>query len=122
MASFSILFTSPLCRGEPTETTLASCNVFRVCLCERHFLKTRKNVLVLQEARRLLRDEAFLEAIKDRNVNLYNDLKDDIKREAVLNNMAKGKSDIVKYSLRFLPKNKTDKTIEVVQLFYDSNL
>ena len=57
------------------------------------------DVLVLQEARRLLRDEAFLESIKDRNVNLYNDLKDDIKREAVLNNMAKGKSDIVKYSL-----------------------
>jgi hypothetical protein len=58
------------------------------------------DVLVLQEARRLLRDPNFLESIKERNVNLYNDLKDDIKRDAVLNNMAKGKSDIVKYSLR----------------------
>ena len=57
------------------------------------------DVLVLQEARRLLRDDVFLESIKDRNVNLYNDLKDDIKREAVLNDMAKGKSDIVKYTL-----------------------
>lgn len=68
------------------------------------------DVLVLQEARRLLRDEAFLESIKDRNVNLYNDLKDDIKREAVLNNMAKGKSEIVKYSLRFIPENEVDRT------------
>lgn len=57
------------------------------------------DVLVLQEARRLIRDEAFLETIKERNENLYNDLKDDIKRDAILNNMAKGKSDIVKFSL-----------------------
>lgn len=67
------------------------------------------DVLVLQEARRLLRDETFLESIKERSVNLYNDLKDDIKREAVLNNMAKGKSDIVKYSLRFVPENEADR-------------
>lgn len=59
------------------------------------------DVLVLQEARRLLRQDSFLESIRERNVNLYNDLKDDTKREAVLNNMAKGKSDIVKYSLAF---------------------
>jgi hypothetical protein len=68
------------------------------------------DVLVLQEARRLLRDDVFLESIKERNVNLYNDLKDDIKREAILNNMAKGKSDIVKYSLRFIPENEVDRT------------
>ena len=57
------------------------------------------DVLVLQEARRLIRDDAFLETIKERNENLYNDLKDDIKRDAVLNDMAKGKSDVVKFSL-----------------------
>lgn len=57
------------------------------------------DVLVLQEARRLIRDDSFLETIKERNENLYNDLKDDIKRDAVLNDMAKGKSDIVKFSL-----------------------
>jgi hypothetical protein len=57
------------------------------------------DVMVLQEARRLLRQPDFLESIKSKNVNLYNELKDDITRTKVLNDMAKGKSDIVKFSL-----------------------
>jgi hypothetical protein len=57
------------------------------------------DVLVLQEARRLLREPDFLEKIKERNVNLYNELKDDNVRAKVLNDMSKGKSDIVKFSL-----------------------
>ena len=57
------------------------------------------DVLVLQEARRLIRDESFLEGIKERNVDLYNSLKDDKIRNAVLNDMAKGKSDDVKFSI-----------------------
>lgn len=67
------------------------------------------DVLVLQEARRLLRDDSFLRSIADRNVNLYNDLKDDIKRDAILNNMAKGKSDIVKFNLA--EKRNSDNSI-----------
>ena len=57
------------------------------------------DVLVLQEARRLLRNTEFLERIGERNVNLYNQLKDDIVRAAVLQDMAKGKSEEVKFSL-----------------------
>jgi hypothetical protein len=57
------------------------------------------DVMVLQEARRLIREPSFLDKVKDRNVNLYNELKDDVIRAQVLNNMAKGKSDIVKFSL-----------------------
>jgi len=57
------------------------------------------DVMVLQEARRLLRQPDFLERVAERNVNLYNELKDDIIRAKVLNDMAKGKSDIVKFSL-----------------------
>jgi hypothetical protein len=57
------------------------------------------DVMVLQEARRLIRQPEFLSRIAEKNVNLYNDLKDDIIRAKVLNNMAKGKSDIVKFSL-----------------------
>jgi hypothetical protein len=57
------------------------------------------DVMVLQEARRLIRNEEFLSKVAERNVNLYNSLKDDIIRAEVLNNMAKGKSDIVKFSL-----------------------
>ena len=57
------------------------------------------DVLVLQEARRLLRNEEFLSKVAERQVNLYNDLKDDIIRAKVLENMAKGKSDVVKFSL-----------------------
>ena len=57
------------------------------------------DVLVLQEARRLLRQPEFLDRVAERNVNLYNSLKDDIIRAEVLNNMSKGKSDIVKFSL-----------------------
>jgi hypothetical protein len=57
------------------------------------------DVLVLQEARRLIRQPEFLEKIAERNVNLYNALKDDVIRASVLNNMAKGKSDMVKFSI-----------------------
>jgi len=57
------------------------------------------DVLVLQEARRLLRQPNFLERIAERNVNLYNELKDDTVRASVLDNMAKGKSASVQYSL-----------------------
>jgi hypothetical protein len=57
------------------------------------------DVLVLQEARRLIREPEFLNRVADRNVNLYNDLKDDVIRAKVLNDMAKGKSSSVKFSL-----------------------
>lgn len=57
------------------------------------------DVLVLQEARRLIRQPDFLERIAERNVNLYNELKDDVVRAQVLNDMAKGKSSSVKFSL-----------------------
>ena len=57
------------------------------------------DVMVLQEARRLLRNPEFLDEVAEKNVNLYNSLKDDTVRIEVLNNMAKGKSDIVKFSL-----------------------
>ena len=57
------------------------------------------DVLVLQEARRLLRNTEFLERVGERNVNLYNQLKDDIVRAAVLQDMAKGKSEEVKFTL-----------------------
>ena len=57
------------------------------------------DVLVLQEARRLIRNPEFLDRVSQRNVNLYNELKDDVIRAQVLNNMSKGKSDIVKFSL-----------------------
>ena len=57
------------------------------------------DVMVLQEARRLIRQPEFLNLVAEENVNLYNDLKDDIIRTKVLNDMAKGKSDIVKFSL-----------------------
>lgn len=57
------------------------------------------DVLVLQEARRLLRQPEFLDRVAERNVNLYNALKDDVIRAEVLKDMSKGKSDIVKFSL-----------------------
>lgn len=57
------------------------------------------DVMVLQEARRLIRNEDFLNRVAERNVNLYNSLKDDIIRTKVLNDMAKGKSSRVKFSL-----------------------
>lgn len=57
------------------------------------------DVMVLQEARRLIRHPEFLSRIAEENVNLYNDLKNDVIRTKVLNDMAKGKSDIVKFSL-----------------------
>jgi len=57
------------------------------------------DVLVLQEARRLIRNPEFLDRVAGRNVNLYNELKDDVIRASVLNDMSKGKSDLVKFSL-----------------------
>lgn len=57
------------------------------------------DVLVLQEARRLIRQPEFLDRVAERNVNLANDLKNEIIRAKVLDDMAKGKSAIVKFSL-----------------------
>lgn len=73
------------------------------------------DVLILQEARRLLRSESFIETIKDKRPRVYEDLKDDIKLNAVLNNMAKGKSDVVKFTLA-KPENtkREDTTSKVV--------
>jgi hypothetical protein len=64
------------------------------------------DVMVLQEARRLLRQPDFLDRVADRNVNLYNSLKDDVLRAEVLKDMSKGKSDIVKFSLAETKENK----------------
>lgn len=57
------------------------------------------DVMVLQEARRLIRQPEFLDRVAERNVNLYNDLKNDLIRAEVLKDLSKGKSDIVKFSL-----------------------
>jgi hypothetical protein len=57
------------------------------------------DVMVLQEARRLLRNPDFIEQIGVEKPNLYNSLKDDVIRTQVLNDLAKGKSSRVKFSL-----------------------
>jgi len=57
------------------------------------------DVMVLQEARRLLRNPDFIEKIGEEKPNLYNSLKDDVIRTQVLNDLAKGKSSSVKFSL-----------------------
>jgi hypothetical protein len=57
------------------------------------------DVMVLQEARRLLRNPDFIEKIGEEKPNLYNSLKDDVIRTQVLNDLAKGKSSRVKFSL-----------------------
>ena len=57
------------------------------------------DVMVLQEARRLLRNPDFIEQVGIERPNLYSSLKDDVIRTGVLNDLAKGKSSIVKYSL-----------------------
>ena len=57
------------------------------------------DVMVLQEARRLLRNPDFIEQIGIEKPNLYNSLKDDVIRTGVLNDLAKGKSSAVKFSL-----------------------
>jgi hypothetical protein len=57
------------------------------------------DVMVLQEARRLLRNPDFIEKIGEEKPNLYNSLKDDAIRTQVLNDLAKGKSSRVKFSL-----------------------
>jgi hypothetical protein len=64
------------------------------------------DVMVLQEARRLIRDPQFLERVAERQVNLYNDLKDDVIRAEVLKDLSRGKSDIVKFSLAENEENK----------------
>jgi hypothetical protein len=66
------------------------------------------DVMVLQEARRLLRDDVFLEKVKEKNINLYKQLKDDIARAAILQDMAKGKSEVVKFSLSEAPNPFND--------------
>ena len=57
------------------------------------------DVMVLQEARRLLRNPDFIEKIGEVKPNLYSSLKDDVIRTGVLNDLAKGKSSAVKFSL-----------------------
>jgi len=57
------------------------------------------DVLVLQEARNSLRNDAFLNEISKRNVNLYNDLQNINTRNKIISNFAKGKSDKVKFSM-----------------------
>jgi len=57
------------------------------------------DVLVLQEARRLIRNPEFLDRVSQVNVNLYNELKDDVIRASVLNDMSKGKSNVVRFTL-----------------------
>jgi len=57
------------------------------------------DVVILQEARNALRDKVFLKKIANKNVDLYNILKDENTRAEVINNLAGGKSDVVKFSL-----------------------
>jgi len=73
------------------------------------------DVLVLQEARRLIRNPEFLDRVSQRNVNLYNELKDDVIRASVLNDMSKGKSDLVKFSLAKTDINKKPDEIEAMR-------
>ena len=57
------------------------------------------NVFVLQQARKSLRSQSFLNEIGKKNTNLYNQLKNDNIIADVLNDMASGKSSVVKFSL-----------------------
>ena len=57
------------------------------------------DVIILQEGRNALRDKVFLKKIADKNVDLYNILKDESTKAQVISNLAQGKSDIVKFSL-----------------------
>ena len=56
------------------------------------------NVFVLQQARKSLRSQSFLNEIGRKNTNLYNQLKNDNVIADVINNMASGKSSSVKFS------------------------
>ena len=57
------------------------------------------NVFVLQQARKSLRSQSFLNEIGNKNTNLYNQLKNDNEMSNVLNDMASGKSSSVKFSM-----------------------
>jgi len=65
------------------------------------------DVITLQEARKSLRNKAFLNEISKRNVNLYNSLENINKRNQVISNFAKGKSDKVKFSMNNGSKNNS---------------
>ena len=58
------------------------------------------DVLVLQEARKAMRDDSFIEKIGKRNIDLYNQLKSDETRNKIINDFAIGKSPSVKFSLK----------------------
>lgn len=74
------------------------------------------DVMVLQEARRLIRSEDFLDQLAERNINLYNSLKDDVIRTQVLNDMAKGKSSRVKFSLAEKANGKISEFLQGLNL------
>jgi hypothetical protein len=74
------------------------------------------DVLVLQEARRLIRESEFLDRVSERNVNLANDLKNEVIRAKVLDDMAKGKSSIVKFSLAEEENGKISSFLEGLPL------
>ena len=57
------------------------------------------DVLILQQARKSLRNQAFLNQIGQRNPDLYNELSNDIIMIDVLNDMASGKSASVRFSM-----------------------
>tara|TARA_R100000664_G_scaffold32744_1_gene48175 strand:- start:616 stop:8517 length:7902 start_codon:yes stop_codon:yes gene_type:complete len=57
------------------------------------------DVLILQEARNSLRSERFLNQIAEKNPILYEELKQDNIIAEVIDNMATGKSDSVKFSI-----------------------
>ena len=57
------------------------------------------DVLILQQARKSLRNQAFLNQIGQRNPDLYNELINDNVMSDVLNDMASGKSASVRFSM-----------------------
>ena len=65
------------------------------------------DVVVLQEARKSIKNDAFINEISKRNPGLANDLKDSNIRSKVLNNLASGKSSNVKFSLKNGSKNNS---------------
>ncbi len=69
------------------------------------------DVVILQEARNALRDKVFLKKIANKNVDLYNILKDENIRAEVISNLAQGKSDVVKFSLAEKRNGKISKHV-----------
>lgn len=57
------------------------------------------DVVILQQARKSLRNNSFLNKIGEKNPNLYNELNNDNVMDAVLNDMASGKSASVRFSM-----------------------